>query len=639
MIHANQDLQASYQVISLLERSKRYSESIIDEFPEFFGVIDSDGEIISANRHVANAFNVSTENVLKLPLSSLFSEEKWKIFHMQIEKLIQNPKTKIDFDLPMDAKDHQVKYYTWSLMNFQIGPEYINNLICVIGRDISLQLDLEGNVKDFLEAIPLGIMLVNLDGQVGNNYSSYAQMLLGGIQLKGKSLNQLLFEPCQNFMDNHQRETWKMLLNFSTFTTKEFDVLFSSFATQLFYPNEDIPPFGGRYLGIKFQSIVKNNKINGLLVLIEDRTKLMLEEKNSKETNILADVGIERAVALRRNDIDVIKTIISDFKSLFHKVGEALFSRDLGAFGHILHSIKGNARLAGFQHLMKLSHNLESLIQENPNQEWTLIYFHFDEIRREWQEIQSLALILIEQNQNKEQIDITFDKKNDSIYEEFQKLKQNHPAVFENQDFIKLENKIKKTSFTSLTTLESSLRQIVQKTASELNKNVKLHFFCDQKISVLEHHLFTIRTSLLHLLTNAVDHGIEDSEQRTLNKKPSFGNLKVDIYSIANRLVIQVEDDGQGLDLNLIKQTALKKNIITTAELNSLSEEQVAQLIFKPGFSTSKVVSLTSGRGVGLDSVKEELEKLNGFISVTNSKAGGAFFQCILKIEIYNNEL
>jgi two-component system chemotaxis sensor kinase CheA len=334
--------------------------------------------------------------------------------------------------------------------------------------------------------------------------------------------------------------------------------------------------------------------------------------------------------------VDVIKTIISDFKKLFHQVGEALFSRDLSTFSHILHSVKGNARLAGFQHLMKITHNLESMIQENPNQEWTLIYFHFDEIRREWEEIQSLAQILIDENQSKDELDITFDKKNYSIYEELLILKNSNQLNINSEEFKQFENKIKKDSFVRISSLESYLRKIVQKTAAASNKNVKLHFFCDQKILILEHHLFTLRTSLLHLLTNAVDHGIENSEVRATKKKPSFGNIKIDIYSIANRLIIQVEDDGVGLDLELIKSTALKKNITTPQELNSLEEEQIPQLIFRPGYTTAKIISHTSGRGVGLDSVKEQIEKLNGTISVNNSKAGGAFFQCIMKIEIIN---
>ena len=634
MIHANQDLQASYQIISLLERSKRYSESIIDEFPEFFAVIDSEGEIISANKHVADVFNTSVENVLRLQLSTLFSQEKWQVYRMQIEKLIQDPKQKVHFDLPLDAKEHQLRFYTWSLMPFQVGPGFLNNLVCVIGRDISLQLDLEGNVKDFLEAIPLGILLVNLDGLVGNNYSSYAQMLLGGDALKGKSLNELIFEPCKEYMDAQQRDAWKSLFDFSTLSPKEFDILFSNFPGQIFLPNADLVPVGGRYLGVKVQSIIKNGKINGLLVILEDRTSLILEEKNSKEKDILRDVGIERAVALRRTDSAVIKIIISDFKTLFHQVGEALFARDLNSFSQILHAIKGNARLAGFQQLMKLTHNLESMIQESPNKEWNLIYFQFDEIRREWQEIQSLAQILLEEQETKQEEDFSFERNTLSLYEEYQHIKQKLTGTIQTEELAQLEKMIRSISFNSLVSLESLLRQLVQRTATQLNKNVKLHFFCDAKIQVLEHHFFIIRTCLMHLLTNAVDHGIESSEERAQKKKPSFGNLKVDIYTIANRLVIQVEDDGRGLDLQNIKDTAVKKKLITPADLVNLTEEQVVQLVFLPGFSTASQVSVTSGRGVGLDSVKAQVEKLHGYVSVTNSKAGGAFFQCILKVEM-----
>ncbi|MFO8083190.1 MAG: chemotaxis protein CheA [Desulfobacterales bacterium] len=125
-----------------------------------------------------------------------------------------------------------------------------------------------------------------------------------------------------------------------------------------------------------------------------------------------------------------------------------------------------------------------------------------------------------------------------------------------------------------------------------------------------------ISDPLVHIIRNAVDHGIESFEKRRMLGKPDFGTVTLEAYHESNHVVIEIKDDGKGIDPEKIKQTALEKKIAEKEELDQLTSKEVFSLIMKPGFSTAKHVTHTSGRGVGMDVVKKNVEKLNGNIEI-----------------------
>jgi two-component system chemotaxis sensor kinase CheA len=132
---------------------------------------------------------------------------------------------------------------------------------------------------------------------------------------------------------------------------------------------------------------------------------------------------------------------------------------------------------------------------------------------------------------------------------------------------------------------------------------------------------------LIHIIRNAVDHGIEDVATRRQKSKPESGVLRIEAYHEANFVVIEISDDGQGIDVQLIKKCALEKGFASNAELERMDDQQIMSLIMQPGFSTTMEVTHTSGRGVGMDVVKESIEKLNGTIEIENSEGAGARFR------------
>ena len=130
---------------------------------------------------------------------------------------------------------------------------------------------------------------------------------------------------------------------------------------------------------------------------------------------------------------------------------------------------------------------------------------------------------------------------------------------------------------------------------------------------------------LMHLLRNSADHGIEkDVELRRKRGKPDVGVIKLDAYQDGNNVVIEVSDDGGGIDVEAVKNKALERGAITEEQASVMAENDIINLLFLPSFSTAKTVSDISGRGVGLDVVKSKIESLSGEVSVKSVLGEGS---------------
>ena len=137
---------------------------------------------------------------------------------------------------------------------------------------------------------------------------------------------------------------------------------------------------------------------------------------------------------------------------------------------------------------------------------------------------------------------------------------------------------------------------------------------------------------LMHLLRNAVGHGIEPPEVREHNKKRRRGLIRLSAKQTENQIIIEVEDDGAGIDWEAMKEVAIRKNHITPEEAETMQEKDVLAMLFKPGFSSASEVTGLSGRGVGLDIVKRAAEKLGGTVEIASRKGAGTRFSLKLPI-------
>ncbi len=178
-----------------------------------------------------------------------------------------------------------------------------------------------------------------------------------------------------------------------------------------------------------------------------------------------------------------------------------------------------------------------------------------------------------------------------------------------------MQEAIMKTRMQPIGTVFNKFPRIVRDLARALGKKVNLQLEgteTELDRSIIE----AIKDPLTHLVRNAIDHGIEPPDVRVQIGKPPEGNLILRAYQEGGQVVIEIEDDGKGIDIEKIRKKAIEKGFMTPEEAERASEKELLALIFKPGFSTAEKVTQVSGRGVGMDVVKTNIEKLGGSIEI-----------------------
>lgn len=179
----------------------------------------------------------------------------------------------------------------------------------------------------------------------------------------------------------------------------------------------------------------------------------------------------------------------------------------------------------------------------------------------------------------------------------------------------------------SLESAFQKIKRIAEDTMFELKKEIYFSL-SGEDIEIDRQVADKILDPLVHIVRNAVAHGIENSEVRkNLGKSPT-GNIKVSAYSKNGKIIINVADDGKGLDTDKIYKKAVQKNLVTTDR--NYSENEIIEFIFNPGFTTAESVDSVSGRGVGMDVVKTEIQKMNGEISIKSKLNEGSTFTMII---------
>jgi two-component system, chemotaxis family, sensor kinase CheA len=175
--------------------------------------------------------------------------------------------------------------------------------------------------------------------------------------------------------------------------------------------------------------------------------------------------------------------------------------------------------------------------------------------------------------------------------------------------------------------------RMVRQLARELGKKVNLEIIGAQ--TELDRTVIDeIGDPLVHLLRNAIDHGIETPDVRRASGKPEEGTVKLKAYHSGNHVFIEIEDDGAGIKREKVLQKALDRGIISQQNIANLTDKQVYELIFAPGFSTADHISDISGRGVGLDVVKSTIESLGGTVTVDSEEGKGSIFSIQLPLTL-----
>ncbi len=192
-----------------------------------------------------------------------------------------------------------------------------------------------------------------------------------------------------------------------------------------------------------------------------------------------------------------------------------------------------------------------------------------------------------------------------------------------------LQIAVMKTRMLPIAKVFNKFPRLVRDLSRELNKDIEL-IISGEDTELDKSIIEEIGDPLVHIIRNSCDHGIESADERKMLGKPSKGRIELKAYNEGNQIVIEVKDDGKGLDAEILKQKALEKGLISEREAQNMGVKEAFNLIFKPGFSTAKQVTNVSGRGVGMDVVKTNIEKLNGIIDIDSELGKGT----VIKLKI-----
>ena len=265
------------------------------------------------------------------------------------------------------------------------------------------------------------------------------------------------------------------------------------------------------------------------------------------------------------------------------------------------------------------------------------IILDFDEWNRDWDSIHSLLLKLRKvQQPGSEDINISSLNSNETRKLLMWLERQEHQFIKSNlqisalynsliEDTLRtsltideLQEEVKKVRLLPIAALFNQYPRMVRDIARAQMKDVDL-VLSGQDTQVDKKILEELKDPIMHLLRNAIDHGIESPEVRQQKGKHRQGIIQLSARYLGSSILIEVEDDVKGIDVNEVIATAIKKEFVTSIEIKNMTEPEIMGLLFRSGFSTAKIITDISGRGVGLDVVRNNIEKLKGIISISSS--------------------
>ena len=196
-----------------------------------------------------------------------------------------------------------------------------------------------------------------------------------------------------------------------------------------------------------------------------------------------------------------------------------------------------------------------------------------------------------------------------------------------------LQDKMKAMRMLPCSVIFEAFTRMVRDISSQEGKEVNLEISggeteLDKKV------LEGVKAPLMHILRNCIDHGIEEPAKRKASGKLRYGTIKISAFHKGGNVIIEIEDDGMGMDIDEIKQTALKKRLVSINDLEKMTEKEIKNIVFMNGYSTSQIITDVSGRGVGLDVVRHDIENLKGQVGFDTENGKGTKFTLVLPLTI-----
>lgn len=502
-------------------------------------------------------------------------------------------------------------------------------------RELDIQSAISAESKKveiLVDNMQQALFSVSSDGSIVEPVSRYSERVFGK-NITGQNIYNVLFKPLE-------KDKQKMDLVQSVFNSVygeddlQWDLMENHLPRKLYF-DETQEAASKKVLKVQSSPIWGTDQnLERILFVVEDITSLEALE---------IQLGEQKAQAALLSDI--VESPKEELGEFFGRSREMLQKCNLLArrgsedslpeIMRDLHTLKGNARLFKLQRMSQQIHDSETEIiqMKESNAEVTAVYElilkESEKISMVMDHYEKLFTRLYPESKGLE----SSAGISGQAIEDLRNVIESLPANIGVAERKKLKLSAQRLSYKSLAANVNRFQTMVEDISSQLGKKVHFQVEGDALISADQAHYF--KEILLHLLRNSLDHGLESPEERLQNGKTPEGILKVRLEDHVDSLVISISDDGRGIDGDKIAKQAVQKGLIDASKLSQLSKEEKEGLIFLPGFSSKDQATDISGRGIGMDVVKQTVEKLGGQIHLETRPQFGSTF----KIAINNSML
>lgn len=501
-------------------------------------------------------------------------------------------------------------------------------------------------VKDILNNIDQGLFTVNFDGTINEEYSARANEILKVGDVSNHNVYELLrleersrsaFDSWINLVrKKHAKQRWKKLEKLAPIHDMEFSGM--SGTNQL------------EYVSVSYQKIYdKNGDLSKLMILTMDETEKRIKEQMMKEERIQHENEMKTILGIANTPEDDLLSFMEDSENRLKRIHDEVIRHlegvkqqrelhpdeeyayelnieDIEALYRDIHTIKGNGGSYGFDLLSEHAHRAEDALEElkkplnsRRDDSLTIIDQNLMEMDKLLHEIRSKMTLIYGDE------DSVFVRVPEENIEYVQRLSNSIANLYSSDNVVaELLKATDMLSWKPLKTLARKFQKVATTSSTKLGKNVEFVFANDTKLYPSD--IFKdMDEILLHIIRNAVDHGIEDNDTRNELQKGT-GKVVLDVNFDNSKRIVTVQDNGKGMDTEIIAQKAVEKGIVSEDEVQTMSENEKLELIFSSGFSTASAVSEISGRGVGMDIVKTKIEEMDGVIEIASVVNEGTTF-------------
>lgn len=468
-----------------------------------------------------------------------------------------------------------------------------------------------------LENVPTALLTFDLEDNIGIEYSKTAEDIFGN-HLKSRKASSLLFQTDKNI------KNFKGAIELLPTANLSFDDIMG------LAPSKDTLFFNEQkyHLQYKYVPIYNDDNqesLSNIMVLAEDLTDKIALEEETKRRAELADF-IHKVLKNKDYYVDFLSEVNENLrflKTCFNKLNHENITDAFRA----CHTIKGNSSIYGIRKLRDCAHSLESLLVEIKEGEVTLDVHSIEKVKNNYASlIQTFDKHITDAES---MFGDDFDPRKE-IERKYIIKESNLSKLMNLTDNPSMLNELERIRLKRIYIYLASYEDLVYNLSQKLNKKIHALKIIGAETLIDPDRWKSFFASFVHLIRNCVDHGIEDYDERLNTKKPEYATISIEIIEANEGITITVTDDGRGIDTNKISDIAISKGIISYEEVSKMSEKDKQMLIFMAGFSTKEEVSNISGRGIGMDAVLYEVNRMKGSITLKSELGKGTNF--IIKV-------